>query len=398
MSDGTGRGDSDKGGLSEVDQSLRAAPAKIAEKDGRFPIRRLVKPALRLCALLLVCWGVWQSVRNSGDALELQQTELLNEAETLERRAEDIERGVGGSAAPDGDAEALRAQAAAIREQSRKFWRPKPIYLLGAAGLYACAMLPASLFWRRCLVVLDQVHDLFDTLWAYFYGNLGKYFPGKAMVIVLRLGALEHHGIQKTATAMTIFVETLTMMSVGAAAGAVCVLWLNLDWRLSALAVGLLAATAIPTAPPVLRFLLPRIQKGVAEERLASWTKQLSWPLFLRGWAMLSVGWILNGLSLTFVLQSLPSSNIDAQDWWTLYVSATGACSLAVVAGFLSLIPGGAGVREVVLSLVLTPVVGPIAALCGALWMRLVWLATELSIVGILFVLKLGRGVRNRAV
>ena len=99
-------------------------------------------------------------------------------------------------------------------------------------------------------------------------------------------------------------------------------------------------------------------------------------------------GWIMSGLSLMYVLRSLPSSQIAESDARVLFLSACGACALAVVLGFVSLIPGGAGVREVVISMVLIPVVGPIAALCSALWLRIVWLCTELAIVGILALIR----------
>lgn len=371
----------------------------------------------QIVALLLVIWGIWHSIRNSTEELAKQRTDLLTQADELERQAKSVS---------DSEQEVLLAQAERLRRESGRFWQAAPSGLVLAGLLYACGMLPSSLYWRRCLVELDQVHDLFDTLWAYFYGNLGKYFPGKAMVIILRLGALQHHGVKKTATAMTIFMETLTMMSVGGAVGAICMIVLDLDWRLTVLALGLLVATFIPTAPPVLRFLLPKLQKGVDANELSKWTSRLTWPLFLRGWGMLIFGWLLNGLSLMFVLQSLPSSQIanplGAMDtkiavaaateqapespgenmsttdeatkhgvrsaWLRAYTSALGACALAVVLGFVSLVPGGAGVREVVISTVLAPVVGPVAALCGALWLRIVWLCTELGVVGVLAVLK----------
>lgn len=394
------------------------------ESSERVKTRKWGKQLFQLVALILVCWGIWHSIRNSTAELAKQRSLLEQQADELQEQADQT---ANAEAATE-----LRSQSEALRRESGRFWKAAPLGLLAASLLYAAAMLPSSLYWRRCLVELDQVHDLFDTLWAFFYGNLGKYFPGKAMVIVLRLGALQHHGIKKTATAMTIFMETLTMMSVGGAVGAICMIILNIDWRLTVLAIGLLVATLIPTAPPVLQFLLPRLQKGVEPHELSKWTSKITWGLFARGWMMLAVGWLLNGLSLMFVLQSLPSADLargtklpqarsvqktldidndavaervsslaqpatDAShpSWTVAYISALGACALAVVLGFVSLVPGGAGVREVVISMVLAPVVGPVAALCGALWLRIVWLITELSVVGVLGVLKhLGFGYR----
>jgi uncharacterized membrane protein YbhN (UPF0104 family) len=102
----------------------------------------------------------------------------------------------------------------------------------------------------------------------------------------------------------------------------------------------------------------------------------------------LSATWVAYGVSLLLVLRSLPIADFQHTTTATLWLSCMGACALAVVLGFVSLLPGGAGVREAVLSIVLAPVVGPFAALCGAIWLRVVWLATELLMVGLLLVLK----------
>lgn len=338
--------------------------------------KRWARSLFQIVALTLVIWGVFQSIRQSSEQLGIQRTQLTEQAERLlsQSKLESDPR----------EQRRLASEADRIAVSADRFWLASPTGLLLAGACYAVGMLPASFFWRRCLNALGQPNNLLDVLWAYFYGNLGKYFPGKAMVLVLRVAALEHHGIQKTATTVTIFMETLTMMSVGGATAAVCLLALNLDWRLSVLSASLLLATLLPTAPPVLRFLLPRLQKGVATETLQIWTQRLTWGLFARGWWMLLLTWLAFGLSLVLVLQSIPSSNFGQATQTTLLLSSLGACALAVVLGFVSLVPGGAGVREVVLSIVLTPVVGPVAAMCAAIWMRVVWLGTELAIVGIL--------------
>ncbi len=338
------------------------------------------KVVIRIVILTVVAYGIFASIRNSTDELAKVHGQLEEQAAALEQEA---------SLSQDPDQiQRLQDEAERLRGSLKRFWLVSPKYLLLSGLFYVGGMLPASLFWRRCLVELNQVHDLFDTLWAYFYGNLGKYFPGKAMVIVLRLAALQHHGIKKTTTTMTIFMETLTMMSVGGAVASLALIFLNIDWRLTLLSVALLIVTFVPSSPPVLRFLLPKLQRGVDADTVSEWTGKLRWTLLMRGWGMLTVGWILNGFSLLFVLQGLTASIQPQAAWHVLYLSALGACALAVVLGFVSLVPGGAGVREVVLSAVLTPVVGPVAALSSALWLRIVWLIAELTVVGLLAYLK----------
>ena len=62
----------------------------------------------------------------------------------------------------------------------------------------------------------------------------------------------------------------------------------------------------------------------------------------------------------------------------------TAAVSLATVAGFLSFVPGGAVVREAVLTELMAPHVGDSVAVVAAILLRLAWLAAELAISGVL--------------
>ena len=57
-----------------------------------------------------------------------------------------------------------------------------------------------------------------------------------------------------------------------------------------------------------------------------------------------------------------------------------------MVAGFLSLVPAGAGVREyVIMALVMQPF-GEVAAIASAVLLRIVWLVAEVALAGILYV------------
>jgi uncharacterized membrane protein YbhN (UPF0104 family) len=56
-----------------------------------------------------------------------------------------------------------------------------------------------------------------------------------------------------------------------------------------------------------------------------------------------------------------------------------------VVLGFLSFIPGGFGVREMVLLPLLAPAFGEAGALVAAILLRLEWLVSELLVSSILY-------------
>ena len=91
-----------------------------------------------------------------------------------------------------------------------------PSWLALSGGLYLLALLPEGLFWHWALKALGQDVGLLETLRAYYIGHLGKYVPGKAMVIVLRTGLIHSHRVDTSIAVASVFLETLTMMAVGA--------------------------------------------------------------------------------------------------------------------------------------------------------------------------------------
>lgn len=332
--------------------------------------KKLVGTLARVGIWILVAWGIFFAIHSANVQLSNQQASLLLQAQELEQMA--------GEEAAESEAQRLRMLADGLRRQGQDFWKADWRFLLLAGVVYGVSLLPASKYWWDCLVALGQNVPLRTATWAYMYGNLGKYVPGKAMVIVLRVASLAPLGVRRVATTLTIFIETLTMMAVGGAMAAVCLILLNVDWRLSLLAVAAVFCMLVPTVPPLLRYLLVRLQPGVEVAELELWAGRLNWGLVLRGWATLGLTWMGFGLSLGCVLYGLPTAEFSTGSPVQFWFSSLGACALAVVVGFLSMIPGGAGVREVVLTLVLAPVVGPAAALSCAIWLRITWLVVEL--------------------
>jgi hypothetical protein len=105
----------------------------------------------------------------------------------------------------------------------------------------------------------------------------------------------------------------------------------------------------------------------------------LSWQFLAKGWLLAAVGWLFFGASMIFVLRAFPLTEsgplLEIRD----YPQVIAAVSLSMVAGFLSLLPGGAGVREMVISTLLTPLIGPEFAVISAVSLRVVWLLCELG-------------------
>ncbi len=172
---------------------------------------------------------------------------------------------------------------------------PRPMHaewIALSAGLYIVALLPEGLFWHWALRSLGQSVGLFETLRAYYIGHLGKYVPGKAMVIVLRIGLL--YGRADTGIAVaSVFLETLTMMAVGACiAVPVLAIWFLHDWRFLAAAVVCAAAAGLPTLPPVFSRLAKLLGVGRSSPGVAEKLAGFKYRTLAAGWVIMVLAWI----------------------------------------------------------------------------------------------------------
>ena len=144
--------------------------------------------------------------------------------------------------------------------------------------------------------------------------------------------------------------------------------------------------------PPVLRVALRFLEKRKAKRNTKDTgqprinaTKALSWAVVLPGWLGIIPGWFLLGLSMwaTMKALNLPSTrdmSIVQLPW------ITASYAISVVAGFMSMLPGGVGVREWVMKELIEPKYGAAAALLSPVLHRMMSLVSELTVSGILYV------------
>jgi uncharacterized membrane protein YbhN (UPF0104 family) len=258
---------------------------------------------------------------------------------------------------------------------------------LAMAGLfYLVGSLPACCFWRSTMVAMGQRPGWLPTIRAYFVGHLGKYVPGKALVVVLRTGLIKCDRVDATVAATAVFVETLTMMSMGAVVAAtILAIGFRNEVPLLLLALGLAAASGIPTLPPIFRRLVRFLQVRRANADIDAALDGLNFRLMFIGWSTMAVGWLFIGLSLWATLMATPAAVDQLVDPWHDIPLVTACAGLAMVAGFLSLIPAGVGPREWVIMTLLVPAYGPVAGIVSAVLLRLVWMGTELLVAGFLY-------------
>jgi uncharacterized membrane protein YbhN (UPF0104 family) len=134
----------------------------------------------------------------------------------------------------------------------------------------------------------------------------------------------------------------------------------------------------------VLRRVLRWIGRARQSRVNGQFTSRVTWRVLLPGWVAVALGWVLLGLSFWATLRAidLPSTrDIPLRELPHL----TATLALAVVAGFVALLPAGVGVREMILNEMMVRQFGEVAAIVAPLTLRIVWLVSELCISSILY-------------
>jgi uncharacterized membrane protein YbhN (UPF0104 family) len=270
-------------------------------------------------------------------------------------------------------------------------FRPNFLGLICAALLYVVAFSFWGGFWFQLVRGFGERLPLLAGMQAYFVSQLGKYAPGKALVIVLRVALARQFGVRASVAAITSLYETLTMMAAGALIGAILLPLLKSDqsdlgWK----ALILLAVAGVPILPGVFNRIAAQAVKPFLAADAAPLPKLRSATL-LSGLAQGTCGWFALGGSLLAVVSALEPELVPVSLRSLLVFTAYVAVSYVV--GFIALIaPGGLGVREMILQTLLTTefaaALGDRAgavAVVVVLLLRIVWTVTELTLAATSF-------------
>ncbi len=274
-------------------------------------------------------------------------------------------------------------------EKHQHVWHADWKWLVVSGIIYLLGTLPSAVFYQRLLVSAGQHVKLGETLRAYYVSQLGKYVPGKAMVLVLRAGMLRREHVSTTIITAAIFFETFTAMALGALVAAVILLVQFHDSKellmAGLAALGLFFAIGIPTLPPVFKQIIRLFGVGKLNPHAADKFGQVPYKVLMPGWLGIMCGWCIQGLSLWATIYALGEAKGGPLTDWSIH---TAAVTLGVVAGFLTLIPGGFGARELALVYLLKPNYGEAVALVSTIVLRLVWLAAEVILSTALYALR----------
>lgn len=279
------------------------------------------------------------------------------------------------------------------RDQAELTFRPG--WLTLSALSYVVGLMLCGEFYRDVVGRGPTRVSRFGAQRAYLVSHLGKYVPGKAMVVVMRAALTKPYGARASTSAVATFYETLVMMASGSLLAAALfafggdspVVPLNRtilgmteirSFPLFAIVsfgmgVTLLAIVWPPSFRKATGMLLRKVP-GVGSDAAPA----IDGRLLARGLVLTGISWLFLGLSQVAAARGLAGPDAATIGLDAVPV-ATASVALAMVAGFaVAVAPGGLGVREGILMYALGPAFGPALATASALALRLSWVAAEL--------------------
>jgi uncharacterized membrane protein YbhN (UPF0104 family) len=277
-----------------------------------------------------------------------------------------------------------------LRQRNWDLSQLRPGWLVLSGFLYLASQLPSGLFWHSVLRSLGQRVTTGRALRAYYIGHLGKYVPGKAMVVVLRAALVGQPHVNTSLAVVAVFYETFTTMAVGALLASIIAALSGENIWLIAAAIGAAMLVGLPTIPPVFSRLLRLLPVKSSPPDDAPYIPHSA---LAGGWLTIAIGWFLGGVSLWASVRAVGVEDYFSISQMPLY---TATIALAVVFGFISMLPAGIGVRDLALMQLLAPHLdqftdhnGQAMALIAVIVLRLVWLGAEALLSAALYPLRL---------
>jgi uncharacterized membrane protein YbhN (UPF0104 family) len=274
----------------------------------------------------------------------------------------------------------LVAAAVAVFDEHRSFAAaiskigPVPVILSLAFGFLGVAS--ALPVWHEVLEGVGARMPWLDGARVLFVSQLGKYLPGSVWPVLMQMEAGHARGIHRR----TMLGANLITVAIACCSGIAlaCVLLPFYDsgalarywWVL--LALPFLLALLHPRAlPALLDWAFALFGRPRLGERLdpRSEVRACAWSL---------AGWFAYGAQLAVLAWAVGASGFST------FLLCTGAAALAIPVGILFLpAPAGAGVREVVLVLVLSTMLSTGEALAVVLASRAILIVCDLGCAGI---------------
>lgn len=250
-----------------------------------------------------------------------------------------------------------------------------PARVLGSALVAIAAGMCIERTWLALLKGFGVSVSNRDAAPVFYTTQLGKYVPGSVWPVLAQVQLGTHLGVPRRLMLGASILLLTMVTATGTMVGALLLPWSSPDgirrywWLLLLLPVLLLMLH-----PRVVAWLLHRVPRFARIEALET---QVSAKSLVRAglWAVL--GWTVLGTHLLLLLSAYEAFDIR------LTAAAIGGIGLAWAAGLAFIpAPAGAGVREAVLVVTLSPLVGTHAALATAVASRVLLTIADVVLAG----------------
>lgn len=221
-------------------------------------------------------------------------------------------------------------------------------WLLAASATVLVAFLLLIETWRQVLIRLGARIGFAPAARVWFASNLGKYVPGKIWQLSAMTLMIAEYGTTVAVAGASAVVMTIANIATGFA---VVLLTSTATVRqLAGSATAVAAATfglvLVLAAAPLLARQWNRFAARIGKAQLNVTIPLSAVWIALAGTAL---SWMLYGVAFNFFVRSIIGPTGAP---WESFITANAA---AYLVGYLTLLPGGIGVREVVLSSILVP-------------------------------------------
>lgn len=244
-------------------------------------------------------------------------------------------------------------------------WRVDPWLLAASVAAHALVLAWGVWVWGRVLAHFDHPPVRAGTLQRiWFLSNLARYIPGKVFQFV----AVAHLSRAAGLSGAVLLTSMLVHTGMSLLSAAVVAAWTlaggifpGVNPLVPALAATVLGALAVhPAFLNRLLSVIPRLLKKDVIRWRATWADGLALL------ALATLSWALYGVAYQLFVAAL------ADVPWRLLPQMAGVNALSFVIGYVSPLPGGAGLREVAMSELLQPYlpagVAAVLSLASRLW------------------------------
>jgi glycosyltransferase 2 family protein len=246
---------------------------------------------------------------------------------------------------------------------------------IAAVALIACAIAASALVWRILVVGSGVDLPASESVRIVALSQLGKYIPGGIWQPLGQVGLARRAGVGVALASVTAAIF-MVLTAAGALVAGPVLLALSHAAGAFVWLLALAPASMVVVHPAVIRRCLKLAAR--AARRPVPDIADVSPALVARAFAAILPVWLLYGTSVWLGARAIGLA--DAGDWTLI----SGAFAIAWVIGFLALpVPGGLGIREAILLLILGAKFPSSDAIAIAVTSRMFFIAAEGALAGL---------------